>query len=80
VLNAGNDIYITGSNSDLLSSDLANELGGRYIEFTIHGLSYGEFLQFNKLDNNSENLDRYMRYGGLPYLLHLPYDDMIFAE
>ena len=80
LLNPDNDIYITGSNSDLLSSDLANELGGRYIEFVIHGLSYNEFLQFNELENNTENLERYMRYGGLPYLLHLPYDDTIITE
>ena len=80
LLNPDNDIYITGSNSDLLSSDLANELGGRYIEFVIHGLSYNEFLQFNELENNIENLERYMRYGGLPYLLHLPYDDTIITE
>jgi len=80
LLNPNNDIYITGSNSDLLSSDLANELGGRYIEFVIHGLSYNEFLQFNELENNTENLERYMRYGGLPYLLHLPYDHTIITE
>ena len=80
LLNSDNDIYITGSNSDLLSSDLANELGGRYIEFVIHGLSYNEFLQFNELANNAENLERYMRYGGLPYLLHLPYDEIIITE
>ena len=80
LLNQDNDIYITGSNSNLLSSDLANELGGRYIEFVIHGLSYNEFLQFNELVNNTENLERYMRYGGLPYLLHLPYDDTIITE
>lgn len=80
LLDSDNDIYITGSNSDLLSSDLANELGGRYIEFTIHGLSYSEFLQFNVLENNAKNLERYMRYGGLPYLLHLPYDELIITE
>ena len=80
LLNQDNDIYITGSNSDLLSSDLANKLGGRYIEFVIHGLSYNEFLQFNELANNTENLERYMRYGGLPYLLHLPYDETIITE
>src|SRR3989339_750649 len=41
------DIYCTGSNVDLLSSDLANLLGGRFIEIPIYGLSYGEFLQFH---------------------------------
>jgi predicted AAA+ superfamily ATPase len=80
LLNSDNDIYITGSNSDMLSSDLANELGGRYIEFVIHGLSYNEFITFNQLNNNDDSLERYMKYGGLPYLLHLPYDEAIFTE
>ncbi|MDR1739754.1 MAG: ATP-binding protein [Bacteroidales bacterium] len=79
-LNSKNDIYITGSNSEMLSSDIANELGGRYIEFRIYGLSYLEFLQFNSLKNNSDNLERYMRFGGLPYLLHLPYNEAIITE
>lgn len=34
-LHDNNDIYITGSNSEMFSSDLANELGGRYVEFRI---------------------------------------------
>ena len=79
-LDENNDIYITGSNSNLLSSDLANELGGRYVEFTIYSLSYLEFLDFHKLGNNDESLERYFRYGGLPYLIHLPYDDAVIKE
>lgn len=79
-LDENNDIYITGSNSNLLSSDLANELGGRYVEFTIYSLSYLEFLDFHKLDNNDDSLERYFRYGGLPYLIHLPYDDAVIKE
>jgi predicted AAA+ superfamily ATPase len=74
------DIYITGSNSDMLSGDLANELGGRYIEFTIYSLSYTEFLQFHKLKNEDSSLEKYFRYGGLPYLIHLPFDDDIIME
>jgi predicted AAA+ superfamily ATPase len=79
-LDDNNDIYITGSNSNLLSSDLANELGGRYIEFTIYSLSYLEFLDFHKLENSDDSLERYFRYGGLPYLIHLPYDDAVIRE
>jgi predicted AAA+ superfamily ATPase len=74
------DIYITGSNSDILSGDLANDLGGRYIEFTIYGLSYPEFLQFHKLQNDDASLEKYFRYGGLPYLIHLPFDDEVISE
>jgi predicted AAA+ superfamily ATPase len=67
-----NDIYLTGSNADMLSADLANELGGRYIEFPIYSLSYLEFLNFHKLENNDISLEKYIHYGGLPYLIHLP--------
>jgi predicted AAA+ superfamily ATPase len=79
-LDENNDIYITGSNSNLLSGDLANELGGRYVEFTIYSLSYLEFLEFHKLENNDESLERYFRHGGLPYLIHLPDDDAVIKE
>ena len=39
-LDDNNDIYVTGSNSEIFSSDLANELGGRYVEFVVYSLSY----------------------------------------
>jgi predicted AAA+ superfamily ATPase len=80
LLDENNDIYITGSNSNMLSSDLANELGGRYVEFKIYSLSYLEFLQFHQLENNDESLERYIHYGGLPYLIHLPNDDEVIKE
>ena len=80
LLKDNNDIYITGSNSDMLSGDLANELGGRYIEFTIHSLSYMEFLQFHKLENNDDYMEKYIRYGGMPYLIHLPFEEEIIRE
>jgi predicted AAA+ superfamily ATPase len=70
-----NDIYLTGSNADMLSADLANELGGRYIEFPIYSLSYMEFLDFHKLENNDISLEKYIHYGGLPYLIHLPLNE-----
>lgn len=79
-LDENNDIYITGSNSEMFSSDLANELGGRYIEFRIYSLSYLEFLQFHNLPNDDESLNRYARFGGLPYLMYLPLDERIVME
>ncbi len=79
-LNENNDIYITGSNSKMFSSDLANELGGRYVEFRIYSLSYLEFLDFHHLPNNDESLEKYTRFGGLPYLIHLPMDEAIIME
>lgn len=69
------DVYISGSNSELLSSDLAGKLSGRYVEIRVHGLSYEEFLLFHKLGKGTESLEKYIRYGGLPYLVNLKLED-----
>lgn len=79
-LDDNNDIYITGSNSEMFSSDLANELGGRYVEFRIYSLSYLEFLSFHNLPNDDDSLEKYIRFGGLPYLIHLPMDEVVITE
>lgn len=79
-LDDNNDIYITGSNSEMFSSDLANELGGRYVEFRIYSLSYLEFLNFHKLSNDDGSLEKYFHFGGLPYLVHLPLEEPIVME
>lgn len=80
LLDDNNDIYITGSNSEMFSSDLANELGGRYVEFRIYSLSYMEFLHFHNLPNNEDSLEKYTHFGGLPYLIHLPFDEPVIME
>ncbi len=74
------DIYITGSNADLLSGELATHLGGRYIEINIHPLSFKEFLLFNDLDSTNESLNLYLRYGGLPYIKNLGQDAEVIDE
>ncbi|MFI3320089.1 MAG: ATP-binding protein [Rikenellaceae bacterium] len=79
-LDDNNDIYVTGSNSQLFSSDIANELGGRYVEFKIYSLSYLEFLEFHKLENSDESLEKYIHFGGLPYLIHLPMEESVIME
>ncbi len=71
------DIYCTGSNARMLSGDLATYLSGRYIEFRINALSYSEFLQFHQLPNDTSGLLKYIRYGGLPYLINLELTDEI---
>ncbi len=73
----GVDIYCTGSNANMLSGDLATHLSGRYIEFHINSLSYTEFIEMHKLPNNTDTLNTYIRYGGLPYLVHLPLNDEV---
>ena len=62
------DIYITGSNAYLLSSELATLLSGRYIEIKMFPLSFKEFLEFNNYDRNNieDKFYEYLKYGGLP--------------
>ncbi len=79
-LDENNDIYITGSNAKLFSSDLANEMGGRYMEFKIYPLSYPEFLTFHHLTDSVTAFERYSRFGGLPFLIHLPQQSEVIEE
>ena len=69
------DIWCTGSNAKMLSGDLATYLSGRYIEFKISSLSYNEFLEFHKLQNNNDTLLKYIRFGGMPYLINITLED-----
>lgn len=74
------DLYCTGSNANLLSGDVAGLLSGRSIEITVYSLSYVEFLLFHKLTNTPQSLEKYIKYGGLPYLKHLELTDSIVFE
>lgn len=65
------DIYITGSNSNLLSSELATFLSWRYISFNIYPLNYKEFLLFHNLEHHTDSFYKYIEFGGLPYLKNL---------
>ena len=71
------DIYITGSNSNLLSSELSTLISGRYIEFNIYSLSFSEFLDFReeqKQDLNTE-FNNYLKYGGFPVIHSFNFND-----
>ncbi|MCD4772028.1 MAG: ATP-binding protein [Bacteroidales bacterium] len=74
------DIYCTGSNAQLLSGDIAGLLSGRSIEIKIFSLSFKEFLKFHKLNDNDEALHKYIKYGGLPYLVNLKLDDNVIFD
>ena len=67
------DIYITGSNAYLLSSELATLLSGRYIEIKMYPLSFKEYLKFNNYDltNIEDKFNEYLKYGGLPAITHI---------
>lgn len=74
------DLYCTGSNAELLSGDIAGRLSGRFIEIQVYSLTYTEFLTFHEKDDTVESLQKYLKYGGLPYLKHLPLEDSIVFE
>lgn len=74
------DIYCTGSNAVMLSGELSTYLSGRYVEFKIYSLSYLEFLEFNGINSNKGSLDRYLRFGGLPFLSNLPVNKVVLNE
>lgn len=68
------DIYITGSNSYLLSGELATLLTGRYVEISMLPLSFREFYQLSGTDKDT-SFSQYIKYGGFPYLAQMEKDD-----
>ncbi len=74
------DLYITGSNSEILSGELATRLSGRYIEIPVFSLDFKEFLIFHDLESNQESLHLFLKYGGMPFLRNLELRDEIAFE
>ena len=66
------DIYITGSNSELLSGEMATLISGRYYQINIYPFSFVEFVQYKKeiekndVSNLEELFNEYVEYGGMP--------------
>lgn len=70
LLSLGNvDIYITGSNSKFLSSDIMTEFRGRGDEVKVYPLSFKEFYSSNLFEDKYEAWNEYSTYGGLPMIL-----------
>ena len=65
------DIYMTGSNSYMLSGELATFLTGRYIQIHILPLSFKEYLSYYGKDDELKKYNEYAQYGGFPYLINL---------
>lgn len=76
------DIYITGSNAYLLSSELSTLLSGRYIEIKMYPLSFKEFLTFNKYDDNNleDKFNEYLKFGGLPAITLIKDNDELILS
>lgn len=77
ILEYDTDIYVTGSNAYLLSSELATLISGRYVEIKVLPLSFKEYYEFYKESkkDKEEIFNNYLKYGGLPQLLSLPSDE-----
>lgn len=75
--NANTDIYVTGSNSKLMSSEISTYLTGRYISIPVFTLSFAEYLDFKKTSGTStkELLNDYIRMGGFPIVALGNFDD-----
>ena len=74
VLKENADVYVTGSNSHFLSSDIATEFRGRSDEIHVYPLSFEEFMTAYDGDK-ADGLQEYYMYGGLPKLLSIKGDD-----
>lgn len=73
------DIYITGSNANLLSGELSTYLSGRYVEINIYPLSFIEISNFSEDKNKDILLEEYIKFGGFPSV-YLTKDEEIKAS
>ena len=69
------EIFISGSNSQLLSGELATLLSGRYIQFQIFPFNYQEYIELKQLKNTKTAFLQYLKTGGLPELFQLPNEE-----
>lgn len=71
------DIYVTGSNSKLMSGEISTYLTGRYVQIPVYTLSFKEFLSFRRNFGKSieEHLQEYIRYGGFPLIASADFDE-----
>jgi len=67
------DIYITGSNSRLLSGELSTYIAGRYVSFVVYPFSFGEFLAVDP----GFTFQQYLQYGGMPFLSSVGFEPEI---
>ena len=75
--NANTDIYVTGSNSRLMSGEISTYLTGRYISIPVFTLSFAEYMEFKKASRRTkkELLNEYIRMGGFPIVALSNFDE-----
>ena len=74
------DIYISGSNSSLLSSELATLLSGRYIEIPVYTLTFDEFCYFSGDKDKKLLFKQFLKYGGFPGIHQMEMQDEIIYQ
>ncbi|MDY4213162.1 MAG: ATP-binding protein [Eubacteriales bacterium] len=77
------DIYITGSNAYLLSSEISTLLSGRYVEIKMLPLSFKEYLEFDHLPKDwtlEDKFNQYLKFGSLPAVATIPQDNTTVNE
>lgn len=75
--NADTDIYVTGSNSKLMSGEISTYLTGRYLSIPVFTLSFAEYMEFRKSSGHTpkELLNEYIRMGGFPIVARSGFDE-----
>lgn len=74
------DLYITGSNSYMLSSELATYLTGRYMQIHMLPLSFKEYMDSSLDKNELKNYEKYIEFGGFPYITNLNNDNTLIRN
>ena len=74
------DVYLTGSNARVFSTELSTRLSGRHIEIPVHPLVYPEFLEFSGLLDGDEAWGRFLLQGGMPGIHAISKEDKVVFE
>ncbi len=82
-LNKNADLYLTGSNAYMLSSELSTYLSGRFVEIKMLPLSFKEFLDFYTFESNitkEEKFNQYLKFGGMPSIAEYNFDELAVSK
>ena len=83
LVDTNSDIYITGSNAYLLSSELTTLLAGRVLTIKIYPFSFKEFMAtypFKNEEDKYDKFDKYLKYGGMPMLVNMNYNEQLIIN
>lgn len=83
LVDLNSDIYITGSNAYLLSSELTTLLAGRVLTIKIYPFSFNEFIKeypFKENEDKFQKFDKYLKYGGMPMIVNMNDNDQLIIN